>query len=142
VSLCVFCRIVSKELEAYLVYEDSSTLAFLDHSPVAKGHVLVVPRRHVELIYNLEKQEVQGYFEVVRRAAAAVKEACLSQGVLLLNNNVVGQSVPHLHFHVVPRDRGDSIGWRSWHHVTYKAHEAKEFAYRIASSPAWDADRP
>lgn len=116
---CTFCSIVAGELPAHVVLDDEVALGFLDVRPVFPGHVLVVPRRHVELLTDLPDGEVGPYFERVQRVAAAVPAALGAQGTFVANNNKVSQSVPHLHVHVVPRTKGDGLRGFFWPRTKY-----------------------
>ena len=103
---CVFCAIVAGDAPAEVVHRDDVAVAFLDRTPLFAGHVLVVPTVHVVTLPELV--EVGPFFERVRLLATAVPQAMGAQGTFVANNNIVSQSVAHLHVHVVPRWRGDS----------------------------------
>ena len=107
---CVFCAIVAGELEAEVVLDDDVAVAFLDNRPLFHGHVLLVPRDHHETIEDLPEELVGPLFSRARRLARAVRESMGAQGTFVAMNNVVSQSVPHLHVHVVPRDRRTACG--------------------------------
>ena len=106
---CVFCQIVAGTLEAAVVYQDQTTLAFLDHRPLRPGHVLVVPRAHVPTLAELDPGQVGPLFGVVQRLAQAVENAMQADGSFVAINIKISQSVPHLHVHVVPRSTGDGL---------------------------------
>ena len=124
---CVFCSIVSGETSAHVVLDDEVVLAFLDVRPLFPGHVLVVPRAHVETLTDLPAAAVGPYFERVQLVAAAVRAAMGAQGSFVALNNIVSQSVPHLHTHVVPRTKGDGLKGFFWPRTTYDddAHAAQ-----------------
>ncbi len=109
---CTFCAIVGGAAPAHVVLDSPSALAFLDHRPLFVGHVLVVPRRHVETLLDLE--EVGPFFAEVQRLAGAVERGLGAQGTFVAINNRVSQSVPHLHVHVVPRRKGDGLRGFFW----------------------------
>lgn len=134
---CVFCSIVAGEVPAFVVLDDGVALGFLDARPLFPGHVLVVRRAHVETLGDLAAADVGPYFERVQRTAAAVTAAMGAQGSFVALNNVVSQSVPHLHAHVVPRTKGDGLKGFFWPRTTYDddAH-ASEVAARIAAAMA------
>ncbi|MBW6432499.1 HIT family protein [Actinoplanes hulinensis] len=111
---CVFCGIVAGSVPAFLVASDPAGLAFLDVRPVFKGHVLVIPRPHIVTLPDLPPSDLPEYFGFVRRIATAVPAALGAQGTFVAMNNVVSQSVPHLHTHVVPRTRGDGLKGFFW----------------------------
>jgi histidine triad (HIT) family protein len=129
---CVFCAIVAGEADAELVIETDEAVGFLDRSPLFAGHVLVVPRIHVVTLPELA--DVAPFFEAVRRVAAALPTALGAQGTFVAVNNVVSQSVPHLHAHVVPRTRGDGLRGFFWPRTKYRDGEAAVVAERIRSS--------
>ncbi len=129
---CVFCAIVERRVDASIVWEDHAVVAFLDRSPVFKGHVLVVPRAHVETLPALPTDSVATFFTVVQRVAAALPEALDAHGTFVAINNVVSQSVPHLHAHVVPRRRKDGLRGFFWPRVKYDdADDVATFAARV-----------
>jgi len=130
-STCPFCAIVAGEDEADVVYRDEVAVAFLDRRPLFPGHVLVVPVRHVETLPDLDTADVAPFFIVVQRISAAVPEALGSQGTFVAVNNVVSQSVPHLHVHVVPRTKGDGLRGFFWPRTKYAPGEAAGVADRI-----------
>jgi histidine triad (HIT) family protein len=109
---CIFCRIVKGEIAAEVVAEDARTLAFLDVSPLADGHVLVVPRAHVALLEDLAPEDVNALFAAVARLAGPAREAAAAEGSTVGINNgpATGQTVPHVHVHIVPRRSGDGGG--------------------------------
>ena len=109
---CIFCRIVKGEIAAEVVAKDDRTLAFLDVSPLADGHVLVVPRAHVALLEDLAPEDVHALFAAVARLAGPAREAAAAEGSTVGINNgpATGQTVPHVHVHIVPRRSGDGGG--------------------------------
>lgn len=125
---CVFCDIVSGSVAADVVLHDDVAVAFLDRSPLFHGHTLVVPRRHVVTLPDLAVAEVGPFFERVRRVADAMPGALRAQGTFVANNNVVSQSVAHLHVHVVPRTRGDGLRGFFWPRHRYADGEAASIA--------------
>jgi histidine triad (HIT) family protein len=118
---CAFCAIVAGETDAHIVFEDEVSLAFLDNRPLFHGHTLLVPRDHHEAIWDLPEELVGPLFVNARLLATAVREAMGSQGVFVANNNVVSQSVPHFHVHVVPRNRKDGLRGFFWPRRKYEA---------------------
>lgn len=131
-SDCVFCSIVAGETAADVVYRDDRVIAFLDRSPVFKGHVLVVPATHVPTLTDLRGADIGHFFTTVQRIASAVPAALQADGTFVAINNVVSQSVPHLHTHVVPRRRKDGLRGFFWPRVKYAdAFEAEQFASLI-----------
>jgi histidine triad (HIT) family protein len=120
---CLFCRIVSGELPAVIVYEDETSLAFLDHRPLFPGHTLLVPRDHVETLGDLPLELVGPYFEAAQLLSRAVETAMDAEGTFVAMNNRISQSVPHLHVHVVPRRRKDGLKGFFWPRTKYKGEE-------------------
>jgi histidine triad (HIT) family protein len=111
-AACTFCGIVAGATEAHVVVADAHTIAFLDRRPLFLGHTLLVPRRHVTTLPELAAGEVGPFFALAQRLDRAVESATGADGSMVLINNVVSQSVPHLHLHVIPRRRRD--GLRFW----------------------------
>ncbi|MFI5935549.1 HIT family protein [Actinoplanes sp. NPDC051494] len=129
---CLFCGIVAGTVPAFTVVDAPEGVGFLDVRPVFKGHVLVVPRPHVAQLTDLPADLLPGYFTLVQRVAAAVPEALGAQGTFVANNNIVSQSQPHLHTHVVPRTKGDGLRGFFWPRHTYDSdEEAAAYAVRI-----------
>jgi histidine triad (HIT) family protein len=120
---CAFCAIVAGEAAAHLVLDDEAVVAFLDLRPVFKGHVLVVPRAHHVTLTDLPADEVAAFFQRVQRVQRAVIAAMGAQGAFVAMNNVVSQSVPHLHCHVVPRTKGDGLKGFFWPRTRYSDDE-------------------
>jgi len=137
ISDCVFCDIAAGRVPAHIVLEDAEVVAFLDARPVFKGHVLVAPRQHVATLPDLPAAAVGPYFLRVQRISAAMPAALGSQGTFVAANNVVSQSVPHLHFHVVPRTKGDGLRGFFWPRLHYDSDaEAAQYAERLRSALA------
>ncbi len=128
---CVFCDVVAGRSPAHVVWRDEVAVAFLDRSPLFRGHTLVVPCRHVVTLSDLEPDEVGPFFERVRSIAAAIPIAFDAGGTFVANNNVVSQSVAHLHVHVVPRTRGDGLRGFFWPRQRYAEGEADAYADRL-----------
>ena len=120
---CLFCRIVSGEVPATVVYEDEVSFAFLDHRPLFPGHTLLVPREHVETLAELPASLVEPYFKAAQLLARAVESGLEAEGTFIAMNNRVSQSVPHLHVHVVPRRRKDGLKGFFWPRTKYKGEE-------------------
>jgi histidine triad (HIT) family protein len=126
---CLFCRIVSGEADAHRVLETPDVVGFLDVRPVFKGHVLLVPREHVVTLPDLDPEHVDGLFRRVQVIAAAMPDTLGCDGTFVAINNVVSQSVAHLHVHVVPRRRKDGLRGFFWPRTTYAdAADAERYA--------------
>lgn len=108
---CVFCRIVSGEIPSTVVWEDESTLAFMDIASVNPGHVLVASKRHVDNVYGLDESQAAAVFQTATRVAKAVNNAFSPEGISVYqaNGKAAGQTVFHFHIHVVPRHEGDGM---------------------------------
>ena len=128
---CVFCEIVTGARSAEVVWGDDVAVAFLDRSPLFRGHTLVVPRRHVVTLADLPPHEVGPFFVRVQLIARHMPEALDATGTFVANNNVVSQSVAHLHVHVVPRRRGDGLRGFFWPREKYADGEADAIADRL-----------
>lgn len=137
-SSCAFCEIVAGREPAHVVVDDEVCVAFLDRRPLFVGHTLVVPRAHAETLGDLSVDVVGPLFERVRRLTGAVPTALGAQGTFVAVNQVVSQSVPHLHVHVVPRTRGDGLKGFFWPRRRY---DSDEHMARIAAvlRAAYDA---
>jgi histidine triad (HIT) family protein len=129
---CLFCSIVAGETPAAIVLDTPEVVAFLDHRPLFAGHTLVLPRRHVDTLRDLDDATRDVLFAQVQRVAAAVQDAMGAQGSFVAMNNVVSQSVPHLHVHVVPRNRKDGLRGFFWPRTKYAdAAEMAAVAERV-----------
>jgi histidine triad (HIT) family protein len=132
---CVFCAIVAGETEAERILEEESFVAFLDQRPVFKGHLLLAPRDHVVTLLDLPAGLRDGFLAAAQRLAAAVVDGLGAQGSFVAMNNVVSQSVPHLHLHVVPRTKGDGLRGFFWPRTTYAdATERASYGDRLRAA--------
>jgi histidine triad (HIT) family protein len=128
---CSFCEIAAGRKDAARVFEAEATVAFLDHRPLFPGHVLVVPRAHIETLSELPAASLTRFFAAVQLLAEAVERGMAAQGSFVAINNRVSQSVPHLHAHVVPRSRGDGLRGFFWPRQTY---DGPEHLARVAAA--------
>jgi histidine triad (HIT) family protein len=132
---CLFCKLLAGERPAHLVLDREQVVGFLDIRPLFKGHVLLVPRDHVDELADLAPEQVGPFFSVVREVAARLPGALDAQGTFVAMNNVVSQSVPHLHCHVVPRRRKDGLRGFFWPRTRYADDaEAASYAARIEAA--------
>jgi histidine triad (HIT) family protein len=120
---CGFCAIASGEEQVHVVFEDEISLAFLDHRPLFPGHSLLIPREHYETIWDLPDELVGPLFTNAKFLSGAIRTAMESQGAFVALNNVVSQSVPHLHIHLVPRNRKDGLRGFFWPRRKYDSEE-------------------
>ena len=112
---CVFCAIAAGEIPSFKVYEDDIVLAYLDINPFTKGHVLVIPKEHTEGLLDTPDATLAAVIARVKKVAAHIKEALPCDGFNILQNNgeAAGQTVMHIHFHIVPRYGKEEIGFTS-----------------------------
>jgi histidine triad (HIT) family protein len=118
---CKFCQIIAGDIPAHFVLGTDVAVGFLDHRPLFPGHTLVATRHHIETLLDLPDGLVGPFFTDVRRVAAAVTQAMEAEGTFVAENNVVSQSVPHLHVHVVPRRRKDGLRGFFWPRTKYES---------------------
>jgi histidine triad (HIT) family protein len=129
---CLFCAIVSGDVAAHVVLRTRDTVGFLDHRPVFKGHVLLVPRRHVVTLPDLPGDLLAPFLAAGQALASAMVDGLGAQGSFVAMNNTVSQSVAHLHLHVVPRTKGDGLRGFFWPRTRYADEaEAGEYAARL-----------
>ena len=131
---CVFCSIIEGDTRAEVVLDEPDFLAFLDARPVFKGHALLVPREHVVTLLDLPAGLRDGFLAAAQVLAGAVVEGLGAQGSFVAMNNVVSQSVAHLHLHVVPRTKGDGLRGFFWPRTKYADGEAEEYAARLRAA--------
>ena len=107
----VFQKIIAREIPAEILYEDEHTLAFLDNSPNVPGHTLVIPKKHIENIFDADDETLAHVMHTVRLLAPAVRDAVGAKGVHINSNHgeAAGQIVFHLHFHIIPRHKRDEF---------------------------------
>jgi histidine triad (HIT) family protein len=129
---CLFCAIVAGRRPGHLVLDEPDVVAFLDVRPLFPGHTLLVPRRHVEVLADLPPDLVTPYFAAAQRLSAAMEDVLGAAGSFVAMNNRVSQSVPHLHTHVVPRNRKDGLRGFFWPRTRYADDdEAAAMAARL-----------
>lgn len=138
---CVFCAIVAGEASADVVHADDDLVAFLDQRPVFRGHVLLVPRVHVVTLDELPAQLRDPFLATAQRLCRAVVDGLGAQGSFVAVNNVVSQSVPHLHLHVVPRTKGDGLRGFFWPRTRYAEGERSAYAARLREALGAGDDR-
>jgi histidine triad (HIT) family protein len=132
---CAFCAVVAGDAPADVVHRGPRTVAFLDTTPVFHGHVLLVPRDHVTTLADLPGADVADFFVLAQRLERAVESAMAVPGSLVLVNNVVSQSVPHLHLHVIPRRPKDGLRFFLGPRRPYDSSEqSAEVAQRIGAA--------
>ena len=122
---CLFCAIGSGHTPAEIVLADDDFVAFLDHRPVFKGHVLLVPRQHVVTLPELPAPLRDPFLAHGQALASAMIDGLGAQGSFVAMNNTVSQSVPHLHLHVVPRTKGDGLRGFFWPRTRYRDEDER-----------------
>ena len=122
-AACAFCSIIAGDIPAHWVLDTEAVVAFLDHRPLFEGHTLVIPRLHVPTLRELDTPLRDDLFARVQEVATAVQDARAADGTFVAANNVVSQSVPHLHVHVVPRNRKDGLRGFFWPRGKYSSED-------------------
>jgi histidine triad (HIT) family protein len=134
-SDCLFCAIAAGDTDGHLVLRTQDVVGFLDMRPVFKGHTLLVPRRHVATLPDLPAELRSPFLEAGQWLASAMVHALGAQGSFVAMNNVVSQSVAHLHLHVVPRTKGDGLRGFFWPRTKYDGpDEAADYARRLRTA--------
>jgi histidine triad (HIT) family protein len=135
---CVFCAIIRGEADAVRILETERLVAFLDHRPLFRGHTLLVPKAHLRLLSDLPREDAPEFLITAQRLERAVEDGLGAAGTMILVNNVVSQSVPHLHLHVIPRNPKDGLRfWLGPRQPYDAAHPAEDYAAKIrAALPA------
>lgn len=110
-SECIFCQIVSKEMDAYIIFENESVCCFLDRDPINKGHVLVVPKKHYQEFSEVDRESLSEVIMVAQRVARALESLLNTDGLTVMQNNGIFKDVEHYHMHIVPRYKEDGFSW-------------------------------
>lgn len=131
--MCIFCQIVAGEIPAYKVYEDEKIFAFLDIEPVQPGHILVLPKKHVANIEEVTEAELTALIIAVKKMGRLLKDKLGYEAYNIHQNNgpLAGQSVLHLHFHLIPRLPGDDLN--HWPAREYAPGEADEILKKLVA---------
>ncbi len=128
---CPFCEIAEGRANAYIVYDHGPLMAILDTKPLFPGHVLLLPKKHIPTFMDLPDELLEPLARATRLLSKAVKIAMHSEGIFIANNNIVSQRVPHLHIHIVPRNKGDGLIGFFWPRTKYSSQEEME---KVASA--------
>ncbi len=130
---CIFCKIVKGEIPSSKIYEDENVYSFLDINPAAKGHLLIIPKRHCESVEDLKKEEIISIFEAVKKITKALPLALDNSGYNLLMNygRDAGQVIGHLHFHIIPRKKDDGLALSKWNFLKFSGDHLEEIAKSI-----------
>jgi histidine triad (HIT) family protein len=131
---CIFCKIASGEIPSYVIYEDNEVMALLDIAPVNYGHTLIIPKKHIANLENISEDDLNKIMNLVKKVGRAVKVGLKAEGynVQLNNDPVAGQIIPHIHFHVIPREERD--GLRLWPQGAYGEGKGRETMAKIKSA--------
>ena len=131
---CIFCKIIAGEIPSAIVYEDEDFKAIMDISPAAKGHTIILSKRHYENLFELEDETAARALLIARKVAKAIQSELHCDGMNLLQNNgeAAGQTVFHFHMHLIPRYHGDQVK-TTWTQGNYEDGEAAALAAAIAS---------
>lgn len=122
---CIFCSIVNNQKDNFVIDEDENTLCFLDKRPLFLGHSLLIPKSHLSTLQDIPSKIIHTIFEKTKLIAKAVEKGTQAQGSFIAMNNVVSQSVPHFHVHIVPRTKGDGLKGFFWPRTNYASVEEK-----------------
>lgn len=123
---CIFCNIVNRSEKSFIVFENNDLLCFLDKKPLFYGHSLLIPKLHYETATDIPLSLAQTFFTHTQLLAKAVQTGMNAQGIFIASNNVVSQSVPHFHTHLVPRNKGDGLKGFFWPRQTYTSEQQIE----------------
>lgn len=129
---CIFCKIIDGSIPSTVVYEDADFKAIMDISPAAKGHVLILPKKHCADLLSIDPDVASKALILASKIANAQKKAFNCDGINLLQNSgeAAWQSVFHLHIHLIPRYNNDKV-MVPWEHLSYTDGEAEEYAAKI-----------
>jgi histidine triad (HIT) family protein len=130
---CIFCKIVKGEIPSTKLFENESVLSFLDIMPAAKGHALVIPKKHYATLLDVPPEELKEVMEAVQKVAAAVMNSVESAegfNVIQSNKEVAGQVIPHVHFHIIPRGKEDNLNF-SWELGKAEQEELAKYAEMV-----------
>ncbi len=129
---CIFCKIITKDIPCEKIYENNDVLAFLDIRPISDGHTIVVPKKHIQDLESMSHQELFSLSSAVKNIGLAMINGLGVKGysIFMDNKSAANQHVPHVHFHIVPRAKGDGLD-RWPQQDRYAENEAAVFAQKI-----------
>lgn len=129
---CLFCKIIKGDIPSEKVYEDELFVAILDINPVNKGHILVLPKKHSENIFDFDEPEISNIMKVIKKLSNVLMKTLNAEGINIIQNNCKagGQIIFHSHFHIIPRFTGDGIKI-GMVHGKYEEGEMKKYADKI-----------
>jgi histidine triad (HIT) family protein len=130
---CIFCKIIDGAIPAVKVLDEELVIAFMDINPSSKGHMLVVPKRHAENIFEIPESDLAATVKAVKRCAKAVKEALNAEGItiLQLNGKASDQVIPHFHIHIIPRWENDGLPISNWEMKPGDMEEINNIARKV-----------
>lgn len=136
---CIFCKIINRELESSIVYEDDIAIAFMDIQPVNEGHTLVIPKKHYITMEDCDEETLKHLIAIVKKLNVQVAKATGAKGIFnsVMNGEEAGQEVFHVHFHIIPRYKNDGFGFyfpRGYREILPKRSLLDEFAEKIKSN--------
>lgn len=126
---CIFCKIIKGEIPSTKVYEDKNTIAFLDINPIKPGHLLVAPKEHAETVEEISEKSLTEAIKVTKKLISILDQLNDGTNIGLNNKTAAGQLVPHVHFHLIPRNKGD--GLKHWPSKKYDKGQAEAVADKI-----------
>ena len=128
---CIFCEIIKGNIPSNKIYEDDNVYAFLDIMPISYGHTLVIPKEHYANIEDIPEEDLCSLIKGVKKVGAALKNGIgvVGYNVVVNNDPVSGQIIPHIHFHLIPRERKD--GLQAWPQNKYKEGDAEAIAEKL-----------
>lgn len=131
---CIFCKIIHGDIPSATIYEDEDFKVILDIFPAAKGHAILIPKKHSANLLELEDDILEKALKVAKKVAAGIMEELHCDGINLLQNNgeAAGQTIFHFHMHLIPRYANDSVQM-TWSHLKYEDGEAGNLAKAIAA---------
>ena len=136
-SDCVFCKIIKGEIPCFKIFEDDTVLAFADINPLSKGHLLIIPKRHIENMWEATEEELVTVMRTAKRLVHAIKDAINPDGVavLQLNGKAVNQVVMHYHFHLIPRSKEEGkLSMTEWELIPGNMEQIKQTAAQITAA--------
>ena len=136
-SDCVFCKIIKGEIPCFKIFEDDTVLAFADINPLSKGHLLIIPKRHIENMWEATEEELVTVMRTAKRLIHAIKDAINPDGVavLQLNGKAVNQVVMHYHFHLIPRSKEEGkLSMTEWELIPGNMEQIKQTAAQITAA--------
>lgn len=122
-SECIFCKIIHNKETSFILYEDKKFIAFLDKRPVFLGHSLLLPKAHFHTLYDFPSTSAKSFFLLLQKLGKAVEVGMEAEGSFIANNNIVSQSVPHFHMHIIPRNKHDGLRGFFWPRQKYESEK-------------------